>query len=208
MLRILFSLLLACCLNATYAEHAILPAMTAPIPISDIKGYSAYPTVVQKILEIAFELSKMKLTYLYGSSDPKNKGMDCSGTIYFLLKSANVSNVPRQANEMFAWAEKSGKLYLVSSQDLHSSSYSHLKPGDLLFWKGTYAVRRNPDITHVMIYLGVDEKNEPLLFGASDGRTYQGKRMTGVSVFDFNISRDKGKTKFVGYSCVPDLTCD
>ena len=153
------------------------------------------------------ELSQEKLTYLYGSADPKNKGMDCSGTIYYLLKSANVTNVPRSAEEMFLWAEKKGNLQQVSEKNVDSPSFSHLKPGDLLFWSGTYAIHRNPPITHVMIYLGKNSADQPLMFGSSDGRTYQGKKMWGVSVFDFKLPDGKSRAKFEGYSCIPHLTC-
>ena len=133
--------------------------------------------------------------------------MDCSGTIYFLLNKVEPKTVPRQASEMFTWAKEKGKLHLVTQQYYHSPELSQLKPGDLLFWTGTYAVHREPPITHVMIYLGENKKNEPLMFGASDGRTYHGKKMWGVSVFDFKMLDNKSKAKFIGYSCVPNLTC-
>jgi hypothetical protein len=58
-----------------------------------------------------------------------------------------------------------------------------------------------------MLYLGKNKKGERLMFGASDGRTYQGKKMWGVSVFDFNLPDGKGPQRFVGYGCVPGLTC-
>ncbi len=68
------------------------------------------PPVVQELILKALYLTKMNLTYLYGSSDPKNKGMDCSGTIYYLLNQTILHDVPRQSDEMFAWVKKQGKL--------------------------------------------------------------------------------------------------
>jgi len=47
----------------------------------------------------------------------------------------------------------------------------------------------------------------PLMFGASDGRYYNGKKMWGVSVFDFELPKPNSAAKFIGYSCVPQLTC-
>lgn len=185
---------------------SVPPAITQPIPLKDIPAFESYSPNVKALIKKATELSQKNLTYLYGSDNPNNVGMDCSGTMYYLLKSSGVSDVPRQANEIYTWAEQKGKLFTVTSQDSNSPELKQLQPGDLLFWTGTYAVKREPAITHVMLYLGKNSKNEPLMFGASDGRTYQNKKMWGVSVFDFKLSN--GHTgKFVGYSCVPDLTC-
>ncbi|MDR3491965.1 MAG: NlpC/P60 family protein [Gammaproteobacteria bacterium] len=207
MLQLVFLLILACLNGSAYAEQYLSRAITQPIPISSLKKYSSYPVEVQHLISKALSLSQKKLTYLYGSANPNNNGMDCSGTINYLLNSVKIPNVPRQANEMYTWAENKGHLYHVNKQDFHSREFSKLKPGDLLFWTGTYAVHRYPAITHVMIYLGENNKNQPLMFGASDGRRYEGKSMRGVSVFDFELPRDNSAAKFVGYSCIPHLTC-
>lgn len=190
--------------HVTYAQ----PAITQPIPLSNIPQYDTYPSVVKELILKASHLSQMNLTYLYGSADPKNKGMDCSGTIYYLLNQNKLNDVPRQSDEIFAWVEKEGKLYKVTTQDFNSAEFSHLKPGDLLFWSGTYRVSRMVAITHVMLYLGKNDKGERLMFGSSDGRTYQGKKMWGVSVFDFKLPNAKDRAKFVGYGCIPHLTCE
>lgn len=182
-------------------------AITSPVLVSQLQGYPSYPVTVQKLISLSVALSKMNLTYLYGSSDPKNKGMDCSGTIYYLLKQMNLADVPRQSDEQFSWAEKNGIYYKVKSNHFDSIEFSNIKPGDLLFWSGTYATKRHSPISHVMIYLGKNDKGERLMFGASDGRTYEGKKMWGVSVFDFKLPNNKGKQRFVGYSCIPNLTC-
>jgi hypothetical protein len=58
-----------------------------------------------------------------------------------------------------------------------------------------------------MLYLGKNKKGEPLMFGASNGRTYEGKKMNGVGVFDFKLPKEGAPQKFVGYSCIPSLTC-
>lgn len=191
-----------------YAEKNLPDAITQPIPIADIPDYPTYPIVVQKIILKAAHLTQLNLTYLYGSADPKNKGMDCSGTIYYLLNQTTLHDVPRSSDEMFTWLKYHGKLYTVTNQNFNSPEFSHLKPGDLLFWSGTYAVQRDVPITHVMLYLGKNKNGERLMFGASDGRTYQGKKMWGVSVFDFKLPDGNGPQRFVGYGCIPDLTCD
>jgi len=204
-LLFLFSLILG---PIVYAGPHLLPAVTEPIPISDFPQFSNYSQQVQDLIIKAKNLSEMHLTYLYGSSDPKNLGMDCSGTIYYLLSETSLENVPRSSDEMYAWVEKNGKLYKVKSNDFNSPEFSNLQPGDLLFWTGTYVIKRTLPITHVMLYLGKNKRGEPLMFGASDGRTYQGKKMWGVSVFDFKLPDNKGSGRFVGYGCIPYLTCD
>lgn len=193
------------CVNAASTLPA---AITKPIPIAELSDYFSYPKVVRELIVKAAALTEMNLTYLYGSADPKNKGMDCSGTIYYLLGQEKLDDVPRQSDEMFNWVDKHGKLYRVTSNNFNSLDFSHLEPGDLLFWSGTYATHRTSSISHVMLYLGKNKLGEPLMFGASDGRTYQGKKMWGVSVFDFKLPNGKGPQKFVGYSCIPHLTCN
>jgi cell wall-associated NlpC family hydrolase len=194
-------------LHFAYAENNVF-AITQPIPMANLRDYSHYPPLVQKIISEAFLLSQMNLTYLYGSANPKDKGMDCSGTIYYLLSKMTTKEIPRSANEMFNWAQKQGKIYIITAQRFDPAEFSHLKPGDLLFWSGTYTTQHGVSISHVMFYLGKDKNNQPLMFGSSDGRTYQGKKMRGVSVFDFKLPNKDSLAKFVGYSCIPNLTCN
>jgi hypothetical protein len=57
-----------------------------------------------------------------------------------------------------------------------------------------------------MIYLGTHrESGKPVMVGASDGRSYNGKKRRGVSVFDFRLPRPDSKAKFVGYASIPGL---
>lgn len=194
-------------MKLVYAEHNVQPAITSVVPISQLDHYQNYPIIVKNLINEAHLLTQKKLTYIYNSADPKNGGMDCSGTIYYLLKNAHIDDVPRQSSDMYTWAEQKGKLYQVTSNNLSSTEFSKLRPGDLLFWSGTYAIHRDPPITHVMIYLGKNKNNKPLMFGSSNGRTYLGKKMWGVSVFDFRLPNKNSPSKFVGYSCIPHLTC-
>ena len=172
-----------------------------------LSEYQQYPESVKQLIKEARALSQQNLTYLYGSADPKNKGMDCSGTMYYLLNKFKLTNVPRSSNQMYQWVWEKGKFHAVNGNDLNSFEFSQLKPGDLLFWVGTYNIKRNPPITHVMLYLGKDKQNRPLMFGASDGRTYHAKSMWGVSVFDFQPPPSSSSARFVGYGCIPGLTC-
>ncbi len=189
-------------------SYGLTQAITQPIPVSKLDGYDEYSENVKELIAKSSVLTKQKLTYLFGSANPKNGGMDCSGTIYYLLSSHKNIDVPRQANGMYAWVKKSGKLHAVNTRNFDSSQFNKLKAGDLLFWSGTYRTRNKSTITHVMMYLGKNKNGEPLMFGASGGRTYAGRRMNGVSVFDFVLPSGKSKARFVGYGCIPGFTCE
>ena len=190
-----------------YLITTIVNATTATIAPTEIIGYDAYPPNVKKLLNASLALTKQNLTYLYGSANPAAGGMDCSGTIYYLLKQMNVTDVPRQSNEMYTWATQHGKFYPVTDSDFSSKQFAHLQAGDLLFWTGTYAIKRTPPITHVMIYLGKNKEGKPFMVGASDGRTFYNKKMWGVSVFDFKLPAKNSTSHFIGYSCIPTINC-
>ncbi len=184
----------------------------AAVSPDEIEGYDKNPAAVQKLLGDALDLTKRNLGYIYGSADPAGGGMDCSGFIYYVLRENGVPDVPRDASEQYVWVRKAGNFRAVLSRDLDSFELDELKPGDLLFWTGTYDVERDPPVTHTMIYLGKEKKSgKPIMVGASDGRTYNGEKQFGVSVFDFKRVGSKTATsserqpRFVGYGRIPGL---
>ncbi len=167
---------------------------------------------MQKLLAAALELTVRELDYNSGSADPANGGMDCYGFVYFVLKQNGVDDVPRDSSEQYVWLRRARRFEPVLSQKDDSFELEDLKPGDLLFWTGTYSIERDPPITHAMIYLGRERKTgQRVMVGASDGRIYQGESRNGVSVFDFRIQRpgkvDEGKLRptFIGYGHIPGL---
>jgi cell wall-associated NlpC family hydrolase len=177
-----------------------------------ISGYETYPAKVREILDAGLALTRENLGYTYGSADPKNGGMDCSGFIYYVLKQNGFPDVPRDSSQQYVWVRKAGKFYAVLSRKEDSFEFDDLKPGDLLFWRGTYNIDRDPPITHTMIYLGREKRtNKRVMVGSSDGRTYDGKQRWGVSVFDFKMPPPpkSGDAKispvFVGYGRIPGL---
>src|SRR5213082_1247968 len=179
-----------------------------------ITNFESYPPKVQRLLTSALELTTRNLDYKYGSADPENGGMDCSGFVYFVLKQNGIDDVPRDSSEQYVWLRRAGRFEPVVSEKEDSFEFDNLKPGDLLFWAGTYAIHRDPPITHAMIYLGREEKTgRRVMVGASDGRTYKNQQRFGVSVFDFKMPRaDKGEIedgkvhpRFVGYAHIPGL---
>ncbi len=195
-------------------------AAVSSLTADEIADFDKQPEAVRKLLLAGLELTSRNLTYTYGSADPSKGGMDCSGTIYYLLKAAGFDDVPRQANEQYAWVRQRSNFYAVLSNKADGFELKEMRPGDLLFWTGTYKIDRDPPVTHTMIYLGRRKKDgKPLMLGASDGRPYDGQRRNGVSVFDFRLpaARSGDRTDantaaapdhapdFAGYGPVPGM---
>lgn len=196
-------------------EPSVSPAKestVATVSPNEIEGYEDNPPEIRKLLETGLALTSRDLKYTYGSADPENGGMDCSGFIYYVLHGNGLKDVPRDASGQYVWVRKSGNFRSVLSRDLNSFELGELKPGDLLFWTGTYDVEKDPPVTHTMIYLGKSKQSgKPIMVGASDGRSFEGKRMFGVSVFDFktsgppNAASSGRHPRFVGYGRIPGL---
>jgi cell wall-associated NlpC family hydrolase len=178
-----------------------------------ITGFDTYPSKVRQILDAGLALTKQNLGYTYGSADPANGGMDCSGFIYYLLTESGFKDVPRDSSQQYVWVRKAGDFNAVLSRKEDTFELENLKPGDLLFWSGTYNIDRDPPITHTMIYLGREKRTKKrVMLGSSDGRTYDGKQRFGVSVFDFKMPPppQSGDARisptFVGYGRIPGLS--
>ena len=189
----------------------------APEDVIEYKGLS--PSV-KKLLDEGLALTRENLSYKYGSADPQQGGMDCSGTIYYLLQQAGISDAPRDSSEQYKWVWLKSRFRAVVSPNPETFELSELKPGDLLFWTGTYDINRDPPVTHVMIYLGTNRlTGHRVMLGASDGRTFNGSPCYGVSVFDFKLPRavtksssgsagtntSEGGSRFIGYGSIPGL---
>jgi peptidoglycan DL-endopeptidase CwlO len=188
-------------------------APMATIKPEAIREFSDQPADVQGLIRNSLALTEQNLSYKYGSADPAAGGMDCSGFIYYVLNNAGYKDVPRDSAGQYQWVRKSSNFHSVLSRSGDSFELNDLRPGDLLFWSGTYKVDREIPITHVMIYLGKEKSTDkPVMVGSSDGRSYNGIRRFGVSVFDFKMPSgqpnkdDPGLTaKFEGYASIPGL---
>ena len=185
------------------------PAAVSSMTPEELEGFETYVPEVQQLIRRALELTTQNLRYQFGSADPKAGGMDCSGTKYRVLLDSGIKEAPRQSDEICRWVMRRTRLYRTEeTSTLKDKSLSALKPGDLLFWSGTYETSnpRELPISHVMLYLGKRKKDgKPVVFGASDGRTYDGQRRNGVSVFDFVMPKRDGKAAFYGYGPIPGL---
>jgi hypothetical protein len=185
----------------------------ATIKPEAIREFSEQPAEVQGLIRSSLALTEQNLGYKYGSADPASGGMDCSGFIYYVLSAAGYKDVPRDSVGQYEWVRKSSNFHSVLSRSGESFELNDLRPGDLLFWSGTYKVDRDIPISHVMIYLGKEKSSDkPVMVGATDGRSYDGIRRYGVSVFDFKMPSgqpnkgDPGLTaKFEGYASIPGM---
>jgi cell wall-associated NlpC family hydrolase len=183
------------------------PAAVSSIDPESLVNFQFYPPQVKHLVREALALTKLNLRYSFGGSDPKEGGMDCSGTIVRLLNKVGLRGVPRQSDEICAWVQNGSLLHRTpTAQSLAHPEFAALAPGDLLFWSGTYetGVRKIP-VTHVMLYLGKQKKGGHVAFGASDGRYFQGERRSGVSVFDLSVPKTEAKATFYGYGLIPGV---
>lgn len=183
-------------------------AQVSSLKPEELAEYGSLSKELQVLLRYGLELTTENLRYEYGSNDPGSGGMDCSGTVSHILNHAGYP-APRMAHLIYLWAKEAGTLIPVKNcHSLNDSQLSRLRPGDLLFWEGTYDTgERNPPISHVMIFLGHEKSNgRAVMVGASSGRYYAGRPRHGVSVFDFALPLPKANSKFVAYARVPGIT--
>ncbi len=117
--------------------------------------------------------------YAYGASallpgEASPLKMDCSNTARYLVRRTRGILLPRTASDQYIYVRRHGQIKraLGLFGGTHPSSWwaRRLKPGDLLFWEHTYKPKRQPPVTHVMVYLGRDENGRPLMFGAQNSR--------------------------------------
>lgn len=195
---------------STSAKPERAPAAT--LEVEELAEFSTLPARIQELIRSALALTKLNLTYTYGSDDPARGGMDCSGTMAYVLRAHGFKDVPRDSSSQYVWARKAGPFFAVVSKSAESFEFKDLQPGDLLFWTGTYETGREIPISHVMLYLGTEKKTKKrVMFGASDGRSYAGIQRWGVSVFDFKMPNgtaangERTKVDFVGYGRIPGL---
>jgi hypothetical protein len=194
--------------TATGASGHGQPAL---ISTSELIEFSRLSPQRRNLLELAIAVRRDHpwLHYLYGGSTPAAGGFDCSGAIYYVLGKAGLQP-PRTAADLYRWVREESKLHEVSdkAKELSDPSLKHLRPGDLLFWSGTYQPTdgRTLNITHVAIYLGREKKDgRHVMINATDGRSYRGKKANGYGVYDFRLPQGTTRSRFVGYGTPPGL---
>ena len=117
--------------------------------------------------------------------------MDCSNTSRYLYKVTTGLQLPRTASDQYYYLHLQNKAWDVPQDSTGYADMAFLreklKPGDLLFWENTYRPERQPPITHVMIFLGTNEKGEWIMVGSQSSRGGMHNRRNGgpdIYVFD------------------------
>jgi cell wall-associated NlpC family hydrolase len=141
---------------------------------------------------------------------------------------ASLDDIPRSSALMCEWTQQSGTFHRTeNAKSLNDDVFQALQPGDLLFWASSTSESRlqpearekksasppeggtpnkTPTITHVMLYLGKRVKDgRHVIYGSSDGRSYEGQKRCGVSVFDFTLPKADAKVVFYGFGAVPEV---
>ena len=123
--------------------------------------------------------------------------MDCSNTTRYLYRVTTGIQLPRTASDQYYYLHLQDKAWDVpqASNGFADCNYlrQNLKPGDLLFWENTYRPERQPPITHVMIFLGTNERGEWIMAGSQTGPGGEhNRRHGGPDIYVFNPTRPCG----------------
>ena len=89
--------------------------------------------------------------------------LDCSGTVQYLYSKALTKTMPRDSYSQFNFFKDKGWMFEPPKTPDNKINTEALKKelqfGDLLYWQNSYNVPtdREPPVSHVMIYMGMDE---------------------------------------------------
>jgi LysM repeat protein len=123
--------------------------------------------------------------------------MDCSNTARYLYKVTAGIQLPRTASDQYYYLHLQGKAWDVPQgidgwADTNFLRHN-LKPGDLLFWENTYRPERQPPITHVMVFLGTNDKGQWIMAGSQTSRGGEhNRRNGGPDIYVFRPSQPCG----------------
>lgn len=183
----------------------------AVISTTDLVEFETLPADRKKLIETAILVAKDSpwLPYKFGGSSPADGGFDCSGAMYFVMNKTGLKP-PRTSADQYLWLKEKKRLHepATAAKSLEDEGMKRLRPGDLLFWSGTYEPTdgRKANITHIAIFLGREKKDQrPVMINATDGRSYRGKKANGYGVYDFSLPKEGSKSRFVGYGSPPGI---
>ena len=102
-LRLTILLVLLLSAGGTTAAAQAFVSSLAP---DQIEEFERQPADIRKLIRTALGLTQSNLTYLYGSNNPQRGGMDCSGTVQYILQQQALGGIPRQADQMHEWVRQ------------------------------------------------------------------------------------------------------
>lgn len=188
----------------SYQEKGKTYHRPATLKVAQLNGFNKLGKERQSLIAQALAVTNQYgwLKYKFGGASPGAGGFDCSGSMYFVLRKAGL-RAPRTSAQQYLWLRNAGETHTIPAgvTSLDDPSFSHLRPGDLLFWSGTYTPKdgRNINISHVSMYLGQEKDGRHVMVGATKGRSYRGRRGDGYGVYDFKLPRKGSRSKFIGY---------
>lgn len=194
--------------KGSYTEGGKTYYQPATLKTSQLDGYDKYSEQQKTLTRVGLGAIPVKkwLKYKFGGASPSAGGFDCSGAMYYVLRKAGYKP-PRTSAQQYLWIRDRGMMHTMPAgvNDLTHAAFKHLKPGDLLFWSGTYVPSdgRKVRITHVSMYLGREKDGRHVMAGATKGRSYRGRRGDGFGVYDFKLPRKSSRARFVGYGTPP-----
>jgi len=147
----------------------------------------------------AEHLSRYGLVYKFGGDHPTEGGLDCSGTMKYLLGDIGFSDMPRTSYQQYDWVRKNRTLKHSKSIPDQMGGRKGIKPGDLIFWGGTY--NSGHKVSHVMVYLGQGGDGTHYMFGAR-GKKKKGLNGSGVDIFKLESGYQKS---LVGFASLPGV---
>ena len=148
----------------------------------------------------AEHISKFHLPYVFGGDHPSDGGLDCSGVLKFMLGDIGFSDMPRTSYHQYDWLRKARTLRHSKSIPEQMGGRKGIKPGDLIFWGGTYDSGHK--VSHVMIYLGQGGDGTHYMFGAR-GKKMQGLNGSGVDIFKLESGYQKS---LIGFGSLPGVS--
>ncbi len=152
---------------------------------------------VLAVREHADGLSKEGFPYIFGGDSPSDGGMDCSGTMKYLLSQLGIKNVPRASYQQYAWLKQNRSMHHTKTIPAKMGGRKGLNPGNLIFWGGTY--NSGHKVSHVMIYLGQASDGRHYMFGAR-GKKTKGLNGSGIDIFELRAGKQKS---LIGFGSVP-----
>jgi len=106
--------------------------------------------LAEDVLTVANRLAGLHLPYAYGSQDPRDGGLDCSGFVQMVFRESAGIDLPDEADKQLEYCHANGQVWDASS----AWTPAILQPGDLVFFVGPEPHPRTSQVSHVMIYCG------------------------------------------------------
>lgn len=182
----------------------------AILEVEELAEFAGLSEARQDLLRTAMETAEKASPnpYLFGGNDP-SEGFDCSGAMYFVLRKEGYKP-PRTSAQQFVWIRDAGEMHPVGEkvESLEDEIFEKLKPGDLLFWSGTYVPTdgRTVKVTHVAMYAGTEKKDgRRVMISSTEGRSYRRVQSSGMGVQDFRLPSKTSRSKFVGFGSIPGI---